>query len=104
MKKIINLTVLSFGTLVLTACVNELPSCDGSDANELISQILGKEKEFVAAKDLKEIAFNEKEQVRLCQGNFVFDDGSIGADWKYKLTWKDNKKRNYIYLEFVETE
>lgn len=103
MKASISLITLS---LLLGACSNELPNCKSKETINLIEKIINDQKnivgQFVDLKDIEEEAYNSKRQLRTCFGTVV--TMKITEDISYSIKWKNNKKRNYFYIEIISVE
>ena len=96
-KKPILLAACCLATL--SAC-SSLPSCSSSETVGLVEEIVNSRSfilgKFVELKDIKETAFNQNSEIRMCRAELVTTHGSENVD--YSISWQD-KEENKFYVE-----
>jgi len=74
-----------------------LPTCKSNDATDLAEEIISGmsimetvEAKFITIKDISEQGFNEKTEVRSCEGTLVTTVGE--TDLQYSIYWENEEK------------
>lgn len=87
---------------VLPACgVGGLPTCGASEATDLVGQIVNElldeagapDERFVRLRDVEELGFNARDELRSCYATLVTTDGE--AEVQYSIRWTDKSKGEF---------
>lgn len=88
--------------VVLSGCgVGGLPTCGDSDATDLVGQIVNDlldeagvpDERFVRLRDVEELGYNAKDELRSCYATLVTTDGE--AEVQYSIRWTDKAKGEF---------
>ncbi len=93
-----------FGIIALSAfSSSDLPSCSSSDSHSLVEQIINDlpvakaaGAKFVELKDVEELGFNEKSEIRSCSATLITTSGEDAL--QYSIVWS-NKDKGEFYIE-----
>ncbi len=79
---------------------SNLPSCDSSDSTDLVEKIINDlplakatGAKFVSLKEIEELGFNKKSEIRSCNAILVTTSGE--DDLQYSIVWSNKDKGEY---------
>lgn len=121
--------ILFVSTAFLTGCLDKaLPKCDSNNANkfleksinkeilkeelgvkgelEYLTAMIGEDKDrkpsvyFVSANNVREIKFDEGQQIRTCRADIALSNGEQAKDVGYLIEYTSQKKKDFrVVLE-----
>lgn len=98
-NKLFTVSIMAY--LLLTACSNQLPSCDSKDTKNVVEEIINKRSysvgRYVDLQNIEEEAFNKKAQLRACLATIVTTQ--ITENIRYSIEWEDNDEKDSFYIE-----
>lgn len=93
--------ILPIGLLPGCGALGGLPTCGDSDTRDLVGQIVNEllddagipDERFVRLRDIEELGYNAKDELRSCYATLVTTDGE--AEVQYSVRWTDKSKGEY---------
>lgn len=107
--KLIKLLALPLSAFLLTGCLEpKLPKCDDKETQQSLFQVInqalkesGEKEQLVSLKDIEQVAFNDKTQIRVCKTDTIMSNAEQG--WvTYKIYWGRTLKKGLEKEFFVE--
>lgn len=85
---------------LLDSALNGLPSCDSSETEDVIAEIITDNTrfEYVGMEGITERSHNPERGIRLCKANLITDRGEENIT--FKVTWQDEKQESF-YVEIL---
>ncbi|PRH82729.1 hypothetical protein [Arenimonas caeni] len=93
--------LVPLGLLSGCGAMGGLPTCGGSDTKDLVGEIVNdmldeagfEDERFVRLRDIEELGYNPKDELRSCYAVLVTTDGE--AEVQYSIRWTDKAKGEY---------
>lgn len=90
-----------FGLIALSIfSSSNLPACESSDSADLVEKIINDlpvakatGSKFVDLKEIKELGFNKKSEIRSCNATLITTSGE--DDLQYSIVWRNKDKGEY---------